>query len=422
MTSHILLVDDDTSILMAYQRNLSKFYTLTTIGCPLKALEMIKSEPIFDVVVTDIQMPGMDGLTFLAKVKDHMPASSRIILSGHMNAELAMRAVNECMAFRYLTKPTSFEVLVAAIDEALDLQNDARNPSSDTNLLPKDRALLADFDRALSIGSLALHYQPKVDLRSGKVCTAEGLLRWQHPKYGAISPADFIPLVEQSGRSDKLAHWVTLEACKQAARWHFDHDLSIKVAVNLSPNNFNQSGLVEHVKTILHDTECPPELLEFEVTESLKLPAQDWLWHELCALREMGITLSVDDFGAGYSSFDHLNRLPISQLKLDSSLLSHVPSDQKSKEIVMLLVGLSHSLGLTIVAEGIETDEQATFLKDTGCDYGQGFLYSPALNARDFLEWVMANNNFLQTATNQPSDTNFTSHEAKRYPPVSVEG
>lgn len=413
MTHHILLVDDDESVLQAYKRNLSKRHKLTTINCPKRALELIKSEPIFDVIVSDIMMPVMDGLTFLAEVKDYMPSSSRIIVSGHMNAELAMRAVNECMAFKYLVKPISSDLLATTIDEALKIQNDSRSPSSDTNLKPKDRALLADFDRAISDDSLRLHYQPKIDLQSGHVCSAEGLIRWQHPRQGLISPASFVPLVEQFGRSDDLAHWVIAEACKQAAKWHFNHNVSIKIAVNVSPANFQQSGLVKYVQTILHDTDCPPELLEFEVTESLKLPTDDWLWHELCTLREMGITLSVDDFGAGYSSFDHINRLPISQLKLDGSLMRGVPTDQKSREIILLLIGLAHSLDLKIVAEGIEREEQAAFLQDANCDYGQGFLYSPALDAIDFLDWVTQQNTSPQEVNSSSEASNITPSKAQ---------
>jgi EAL domain-containing protein (putative c-di-GMP-specific phosphodiesterase class I)/CheY-like chemotaxis protein len=388
MASHILLVDDDKSVLAAYSRSLAKTHTVTTIDCPQKALSLIKKEPIFDVIVSDIMMPIMDGLAFLSEVKEYIPSSSRIVLSGHMTTDLALRAINECMAFRYLTKPVAAGVLAKTIDQALETQKATRVPSSDFHFTPKDRALLVDFDKALADDLLELHYQPKIDMKTGYVSSAEALLRWDHPKYGKISPAHLIPLIEQSGRSDNLARWVIRKTCHQVAKWTFEDGVLIKVSLNLSPSNFYKDNFVDYVRNILEESCCPAELLEFEVTENLKVSTEESLRHDLQALKDMGITLSVDDFGAGYSSFDQLSKLPITQLKLDRSLMNDIPKSKKNRAIVTSLIGLSHSLGLSVVAEGVEKKEQADFLNEAGCDYGQGFLYSPAIEASRFMDWV----------------------------------
>jgi diguanylate cyclase (GGDEF)-like protein len=231
--------------------------------------------------------------------------------------------------------------------------------------------------RALERNELALHYQQKVNLKTGEIVGAEALVRWLHPEWGLVRPARFIPLAEETGLIVSIGEWVLREACRQARAW-LDAGLQPGVvSVNLSLRQFRQEGLVRSVSRILEETGLDPAQLEMELTESMVMGNVDAAIAVLQGLKQLGVTLSVDDFGTGYSSLSYLKDLPIDTLKIDRSFVRDIGSGAEAEEGVLAqaIISLGHALHLKVIAEGVETDAQLRFLRRHGCDEVQGFFY-----------------------------------------------
>ncbi|HET7669047.1 MAG TPA: EAL domain-containing protein [Burkholderiales bacterium] len=235
--------------------------------------------------------------------------------------------------------------------------------------------------RALERGELRLHYQPQVDLVSGEIRAFEALLRWQHPVRGMISPGEFIPVAEDSGLIVPIGQWALREACRETAEWAAAGLGSMKVSVNLSARQFWRGGVTEAVRAALSESGLEPWQLELEITESVVAKDLKQVMLTLEHLRRMGVTVAIDDFGTGYSSLAYLRSLPIQKLKIDRSFIIDTPDDPGASALVAEIVRLAHVLSLEVVAEGVETDRQAVFLRDAGCEAMQGFLFSRALPA-----------------------------------------
>ena len=235
--------------------------------------------------------------------------------------------------------------------------------------------LHADLRRALERGEFFLHYQPKVDLASGARCGMEALLRWEHPQRGPVPPAEFIPALEDSGLIVAVGEWVLGTVCDQLCAWREAGVEALPVAINVSARQFRQPGLGELVREQLRARGLPAELLELEIAESLLLEDPEQAVRTLNALREAGIRISLDDFGTGYSSMSYLTRLPLSALKIDRGFVHGAAAEPRSAAIVRAVIELAHSLGFTAVAEGVEQDEDAAFLRRHRCDQAQGYLF-----------------------------------------------
>lgn len=255
-----------------------------------------------------------------------------------------------------------------------------------------DRLLLEhSFRKAIDVPQLVLHYQPQLDLYTGHLKGMEALVRWQHPEKGMISPGDFIPLAEETGLVVPMGEWVLREACRQNVRWLEQGCWPIRMTVNISARQFLQTDLVRTVRDILEETGLPPGLLELEITESMimsDIDASTSIMHEVA---DMGVHLAIDDFGTGYSSLAHLKRFPLSTLKIDRAFVMDVNDNQEDAAIVNSIIVLAHNLNLQVIAEGIETEDQYLFLKEIGCEIGQGFLFSrPQLPAElgVFFRWL----------------------------------
>lgn len=229
--------------------------------------------------------------------------------------------------------------------------------------------------RALERNEFLLHYQPQVDLRSGAITSVEALIRWVHPELGLISPADFIPVAEDTGVIVPIGEWVLREACRQLKRWHDDGHW-ICMAVNLSGRQLKEDGLVASVLDILREARVSPRWIELELTESMLMDASPDIMRRLRALRQAGIQLSIDDFGTGYSSMSYLKTFPVNSLKVDRSFVRDLPEDAEDAAITKAIIAMAKSLRMKIVAEGIETREQGEFLRAHGCDKAQGYFYS----------------------------------------------
>ncbi len=246
-------------------------------------------------------------------------------------------------------------------------------------------ALEADLRPALAQDEFLLHYQPQMH-QSGRCVGVEALVRWPHPQRGMVSPAQFIPLAEETGLILPLGHWVLHTACKQLASWQDDPALAhLTLAVNVSARQFRHASFVDEVRPVLAITGAPSGRLKLELTESLLVDDMETTIANMTALRSHGVGFSLDDFGTGYSTLSYLKRLPLDQLKIDQSFVRDLLTDPNDAAIVETIIGLSRSLGLEVIAEGVETPEQRDLLARAGCQHYQGYLFSRPLSV-DLLE------------------------------------
>ena len=244
--------------------------------------------------------------------------------------------------------------------------------------------LRSDLHDALSLNQFELHYQPKIDVATGALKSAEALIRWRHPERGLVLPGEFIPFAEDCGMIGAIGEWVVREACQQAGAWQRAGLPNLRIAVNLSASQFRHGRLLETVQEALSDAEIEPTCLEVELTESAVMSDPEGSVKILEQLSVMGVLVSVDDFGTGYSSISYLRRFPIDKLKIDRSFISEIATRSDDASIVQAIVSLAHSLKLKVVAEGVETLEQLQFLRSIGCDQYQGYYFSAALPAIEF--------------------------------------
>ena len=237
--------------------------------------------------------------------------------------------------------------------------------------------------QALAHGRFRLHYQPQVDLQTGRVLGAEALIRWRDAELGEISPGEFIPVAEESGFIVAIDRWVLREAAQQAAAWRAA-GLDLVMSVNVSALQFRQPGFVDGVADALRHAGLPANGLELELTESILIQDAEDAMQRLQALAQLGVRLAIDDFGIGYSSLAYLKRFPIGRLKIDRSFISGLPREASDAAIVQAIVSMGRAMKLQIVAEGVENEAQRAFLEEAGCDMYQGYLFAPALDGPAF--------------------------------------
>jgi diguanylate cyclase (GGDEF)-like protein/PAS domain S-box-containing protein len=242
-------------------------------------------------------------------------------------------------------------------------------------------AIERDLQHAVTRGQLVLHYQPQVDVRTRQIVGTEALVRWQHPEWGLVPPARFIPVAEQTGLIRPIGEWVLKQALADTAAWLAAGLPVVPVAVNLSVVQFRHEGLQTSVLQALQTSGLPPGLLELELTESVAMEDSEFTVTTINALKSLGVKLSIDDFGTGYSSLSYLKRFAVDKLKIDQSFVRGLNHDAEDEAIVTAVISLANSLGLHTIAEGVETEEQAAFLKASGCNEFQGYLFSKPVPA-----------------------------------------
>jgi diguanylate cyclase (GGDEF)-like protein len=239
-------------------------------------------------------------------------------------------------------------------------------------------ALESGLRRALERDELRLHYQPKVDLAAGHICGMEALLRWQHPQMGLVAPDRFIAIAEESGLIRPIGAWVLKTACMQNRAWQRQGMRRFPVAVNLSPCQFAEESLLDDIKSALADSGLEPSDLELEITESMVMNDPEQAVNTLRRLKDLGMRIAIDDFGTGYSSLAYLKRFPVDCVKVDRSFVEDIPQDVDSMAIAKAIIAMAHSLRLKVVAEGVESEEQVSFLRGERCDEIQGHYFSAA--------------------------------------------
>jgi EAL domain-containing protein (putative c-di-GMP-specific phosphodiesterase class I) len=268
------------------------------------------------------------------------------------------------------------------------------------NVRAMERLMLEiDLRRGLERKEFLLHYQPRVDLRTGEITGMEALVRWQHPEQGLVAPGRFIPVAEESGLIVPLGEWVLRTACAQNKAWQDAGLKPVCVAVNLSARQFRQRDLIEVVTGILRETGLDPSYLELELTESLIMQNVESTIVTLKKLNAMGIKLAIDDFGTGYSSLSYLKRFPIDMLKIDQSFVRDITTDPDDASIAKTIISMAHDMKLRVIAEGVETEEQRSFLSLRHCDEMQGYFFSRPVPAEAF-EILLREHRCLQIGEN----------------------
>lgn len=262
-----------------------------------------------------------------------------------------------------------------------------------------DKWLLLEtkLHQALKQDRLELHYQPKIDLKTDSVIGMEALLRWYDPELGHIPPDRFIPFAEDCGLINDIGVWVLRKACAQARQWNELHDLSLRVAVNISPIHISTGGFVDMVRSVIAETGIDPNLLEIEITEMSMLDYTEDLIDTIKQLRELGITISLDDFGTGYSSLNYLKKFPVDVLKIDRAFVRDIVPEKSGIAMISAMISLAHALNLQVVAEGVEEEAELNVLREHGCEYVQGYYFSKPLSVEDFTNLI------VNTVTNKSS-------------------
>ena len=252
--------------------------------------------------------------------------------------------------------------------------------------------LANDLRRAIEHDEFVLHYQPRVELASGKVVGMEALLRWKHPERGLVWPDDFVSLAEEMGLIIPIGRGVIAEVCQQARVWHeqYMYDPPLLMSVNISARQLQHPNFAEDITHLLQEFEVDPNAFELEITESVVMDDQDDISAKLDELKSLGVRLAIDDFGTGYSSLSYLKRLPVETLKIDKSFIRGLGRNPKDRLIASATISLAQTLGLAVVAEGVETARQATHLRKLGCDLAQGFYFAKPLTSHDASEFIAA--------------------------------
>ena len=353
-----------------------------------------------DVIICDVMMPELDGYGVLMALRSN-PVTATVpfvFLTGKADRS-EMRQGMELGADDYLTKPFSKAELVGAISSRLKKQeafaeqyNTLRSPSSELIQDAPDKLeqIKTSLRDALEREEFQVYYQPQVNVQTGKIMSAEALVRWLHPEKGLISPAEFIPSAEATGFIVELGEWVLQTACRQMQVWQNAGFSGLRVAVNLSPRQFHQPDLSSRVAQILAETGLEASSLELELTESLMVEDAESAIATLQHLKNLGVCISLDDFGTGYSSLSYLTQYPFDTLKIDRCFISNITDGCTNAAIVKAIIDMAHSLCLEVIAEGVETEAEKDLLWRYNCDIMQGYLFSPPLTAADFEQLLVA--------------------------------
>lgn len=335
-----------------------------------------------DLILCDIAMPDLDGFDVLYRLHQELDTAAIPFIFLTARVEQSDRRQARLLgADDYLTKPFSPDELLEAITTRLErystiTQASIKRPLGKSAI---QMAKEAELQRAIAESELVLYYQPQILLKTGQIVGLEALVRWQHPQRGTIAPSEFISLAEQSGLIIPLGEWALRTACQQLHFWHQIGFTDLKVAVNVSSLQLDQSNFYQQTADILAQTRLDHHFLELELTETAILKNVNASAAKLQALKDCGIQIAVDDFGTGYASLEYLQHLPFDTLKIDRCFVQFLDQNPKNRAIVSALIQMAHNLNLNVIAEGIETEGERNFLKQQGCDEAQGYFYSAPL-------------------------------------------
>ena len=394
----LLIVDDDRELCDILVEFLGRSYNCVALDSAESALATLATER-FDLIMTDIAMPGMNGLEMVRQITSEAPDAVIIMVSGQRTIEFAVQAMR-AGAFDYITKPFELSEVIAVVRRGLDHRKRIGDLSG-TKPDQRTKELLAAIDKQ----EFVLHYQPQVQVETGRFSGAEALLRWNHSRLGLLPPRDFVPLAEKTGAIIPLGDLILRSACAQARQWYDRGLRDFRVAVNVSPQQLRQATFPNVVERTIQEAGLPATYLEAEVTETSFIHDAEPAIQILTKLREMGIRIAIDDFGTGYSSLSYLKRLPIDSVKLDASFVKNATTDPDDAALVMAIITLAHNLKLKVIAEGIETEEQLALLRLLRCDEGQGYLFGAPVTP-EVLTAQFTNGHHTEDYRGEPLESN----------------
>ncbi|ASC71136.1 diguanylate cyclase [Halomicronema hongdechloris C2206] len=361
-------------------------------------IELAQSHPP-DLVLCDIMMPELDGYEVLHQLRSQLlTALTPFIFLTAKSDRRDMRRGMLLGADDYITKPFTRHDLLEAVRTRLDRHSIMRQVYTSVGANPANPAAapsppelshrLRQLQTALANDEFELFYQPQATLADDQLLGVEALIRWRSPSQGLIPPAEFIPLAERSGFIIELGEWVIRAACQQIKQWQALGLPPLSVCVNLSSLQFARPDLISRINNILAEIGIAPKYLGIELTESVLVQNVDTTMAHLQALRRLGMLISIDDFGTGYASLGYLQHFPFDILKIDHCFVQHVHTNPTNGAITTAMIQMAHSLGLMVVAEGVETTDELAYLKAQGCDAIQGYLLSQPLPASQFIQWL----------------------------------
>jgi EAL domain-containing protein (putative c-di-GMP-specific phosphodiesterase class I)/ActR/RegA family two-component response regulator len=375
----ILVVDDEPQVLAGIRRAIGRHFFIDGVSSVAQAIQRLARGERYAAILSDLAMADIDGLEFLEHARRLSPATPRIMLSGQADRSALVGAINRAGVTGFLQKPILPSALISALELAI-----AESPGARDGTEPAAVPWRSWLDRELA--SVCLDdqfntlFQPRICTSSGQVAAAEALIRWNHPVRGPIPTAEFIPVAEASGQIDRITAWVI---DKSARAWHRLRlaGADLPISVNVSPSALLTSELVDVISAVLASHAMPANRLEIEITEGHRLESTEAVRRTLASLRGIGVRIALDDFGMGYASFDTLRSLDIDILKIDRSFVAELATDIKHYTIVRSIIKLARSLKLTVIAEGVETRQQATLLNELRVQQLQGFFFAPAVTA-----------------------------------------
>ena len=382
----ILILEDHPLTLHMLKLSLQAlgYINIHTAESGEQALVKLNTQKHFNVLICDIQMPGIDGLTFLREASEGARIDA-LVLSSEMGHDLRL-------AIQQLARLSGYQVLGDLVKPfcseklAQLLIRYCPSAARRSTIIVEEIPSATDVEQGLRNGEFVAFYQPKLNLQTLEVVGVEALVRWQHPKLGLLSPARFLNIVQHFG----FLNTMTLSTARQALRFLRDQQLTdeISISVNLEAEQLGLPRLVEAVRTLLYEERVPARCLIIELTETGLLQAPLASIENLVRLRLLGCGISIDDFGAGFSSLQRICEMPCSELKLDASFTSSITHNTRSLAAVDSMLHMANNLDIKLVAEGIETTEQLSLLQSLNCPVGQGYLFSSPLAGTDFVAWL----------------------------------
>lgn len=410
----ILIVEDELLIAQNLSRKLQKLgYSISGIVSSGEAAIAAVLEKNPDLVLMDIVIKGdMDGIR-TAEIIYKEYGIPVIYITAYAD-DVTLQRAEQTGSYGYILKPFNERALHATIKLALskhqqqieilkllqtaeEFSQKLKSTIKTTALKlggPSSHILASDLSVALEREELQVYYQPAISFETRQIVGAEALLRWHNAIRGTISPATFIPLAEETGIIHAIGDWVLQEACSQVQYWHRKFEMPLKVAVNVSAQQFNQDNLIHRIVKIISHTGLKAEYLELELTENLLVNDSDQLIQAIAQLKSAGIRLSIDDFGTGYSSLGYLRRFSFDSLKIDRSFVQDITTNPDKIAITKAILQMAHHLKLSVIAEGVETEAEFEFLNQHRCHLAQGFLFSPPVPASEFERFLQENRCF----------------------------
>ncbi|QUS60410.1 EAL domain-containing protein [Synechocystis sp. PCC 7339] len=405
--STILVVEDESIIRELIGETLSlENYGILEAENGVVALGLLNSlEVMPDLIICDVMMPEMDGHGLITALQqDPKTAAIPFIFLTALGTMQDFRKGMNSGADDYLIKPFKQEDLLNAVNSRLQKQaklsafyqrnlllssSDRRRRSSSTGtptLTPDEAEIWRDLEVGLNTGQVCLFYQPKVAIHNHCLIGCEALIRWHHPRKGFVSPGIFIPIAEKTGFISVVGEWVIETALRQCQQWQYLGLDPLKVAINISAQQFHGEDLICILRLGTQKYDVSPQQLEVELTETLLVKNVQDSIDQLNELRAEGFSVAIDDFGTGYSSLSYLQQFPFDVLKIDQSFVRHIDKNAKNKTITASIINLAHELDLRVVAEGVETWAEYDTIADMRCDELQGYLFSRPLPVADFNE------------------------------------